>query len=160
MRTPRKIKLSPRRNLRLAHRFGQPSTLYMCICDPDVTLQNFVKMISIKVCSALLTLFGFVSSQTYQKKIPYTLAGTYMTGPKAFIGGEPVSPDVPFCRSEEPCGYYTFDPSSKRPLKWIPSWCQCQTNQDCVYARHNLRLKTYEHSCVSRSENENDVLFD
>lgn len=45
-----------------------------------------------------------------------------MTAPDVFIGGEPADSSVPYCKSNEPCGYYTFDLQTKRPLKWIPSW--------------------------------------
>ncbi|KAI6218057.1 hypothetical protein M3Y95_01179800 [Aphelenchoides besseyi] len=58
----------------------------------------------------------------------------------------------PYCTEREPCGFYSFSLTSRFPLKWVNSWCQCNPDSECVYDRTDLKMRVYRLACVLKDE--------
>ncbi|KAI6208317.1 hypothetical protein M3Y96_00102600 [Aphelenchoides besseyi] len=58
----------------------------------------------------------------------------------------------PYCTEREPCGFYSFSLTSRFPLKWVNSWCQCNPDSECVYDRTDLKMRVYRLACILKDE--------
>uniref|UniRef100_A0AC35TY85 Uncharacterized protein n=1 Tax=Rhabditophanes sp. KR3021 TaxID=114890 RepID=A0AC35TY85_9BILA len=52
----------------------------------------------------------------------------------------------------DPCGFYSFSLGASQPMKWVKSWCRCDSRHECVYDKTDLKMRVYRQICVSKTD--------